>query len=184
MPFLTIVTRTHKRPKALERCRQSVYAQSDQDLEHIIIRDTVGVGVAESHRLLLNAQPHGDYVAILDDDDLFDTPRVVSHLKAISAAHDPDVVVWKMCGPLGILPDHHVWEKVPKHGYIGGCNVAVKAHVWNACIGAIATDGQGGPPVYHSDLYYLEAIWAYTSSIYWWNNIVVRVPRVSRGEME
>ena len=184
MPFLSIVTRTCRRPLHLAMCKASVTRQVDQDLEHIILRDTIGVGVAESNWLFLNAQPCGEYVMILDDDDLLATPWVVSDLKVVAEQHDPDVIVFKMRGPLGTLPGGHSWGNTPEHGRIGGSCVAVKSHVWDACIGAIATDGQGGPPVYHSDLYYLEAVWASTDRIHWMDKIVVKVPRIHGGRME
>ena len=185
MAFLSIVTRTYKRPEALKRCKRSIARQADQDVEHIIIRDTVGVGCVEAYRLFLNVQPRGEYVMILDDDNLLASPWLVSDLKAVAEQHDPDVIVFKMDNAeLGILPGRVMWRLPPIHGHIGSCNVAVKSHVWDACIGAIATDGKGGPPVYHSDLYYLKAVWAYTQSIYWLDKIGVTVPVVSRGMVE
>ena len=147
MPFLSILTRTYQRPEALKQCKRSVAMQADQDLEHLILRDTVGVGVVEAYRLLLNVQPRGEYVMILDDDDLLTSPWFVSDLKAASRAYDPDVIVFKMQSEeLGVLPDAFVWQQKPIHGRIGGSNVAVKLHVWDECIWAIATDGEGGDP--------------------------------------
>ena len=185
MPFLSIVTRTYQRPEALKQCKRSVAMQADQDLEHLILRDTVGVGVVEAYRLLLNVQPRGEYVMILDDDDLLTSPWFVSDLKAASRAYDPDVIVFKMQSEeLGVLPDAFVWQQKPIHGRIGGSNVAVKLHVWDNCIWSIATDGEGGDPVYHSDLVYLKEVWAYTNRIHWMDKIQVVVSRVSRGAME
>jgi len=185
MPFLSILTRTYQRPEALKQCKRSVAMQADQDLEHLILRDTVGVGCIEAYRLLLNVQPRGEYVMILDDDDLLASPWFVSDLKAAARAYDPDVIVFKMrCEELGILPDAFVWQQKPIHGHIGGPNVAVKLHVWDACIWSIVTDGEGGDPVYHSDLVYLKEVWAYTKRIHWMDKIQVVVSRVSRGAME
>jgi len=183
--FLSIITRTYNRPEALQQCKRSVLGQADLDLEHIILRDTVGVGVAEAHRLFLNAQPRGEYVMILDDDDLIASPWFVSDLKAAARAYDPDVIVFKMHNAeFGILPDQFVWQQQPIHGHISGCNVAVRLHVWDACVWAIATDGEGGDPVYHSDLIYLQEVWRYTQRIHWMDKIQVVVSRVSRGAME
>lgn len=185
MPFLSILTRTYCRPDALAQCRATVAGQTDQDLEHLILRDTVGLGVAESNRLFLNAQPRGEYVMMLDDDDLLASPWFVSDLRAAARAYDPDVIVFKMNNAeFGILPDRFVWQKDPKHGHIDGCNVAVKHYVWDDCIWAIATDGKGGDPVYHSDFVFLLEVWASTDQIYWMDRIQVIVSRVSRGIME
>jgi len=185
MPFLSILTRTYKRPEALKQCKRSIAMQADQDLEHVIIRDTVGVGCVEAYRLLLNVQPRGEYVMILDDDNLLARPWVVSDLKAAARAYDPDVIVLKMQGAeFGILPDSYVWQGVPVGGHIGSCNVVVKLHVWDACIWSIATDGEGGGPVYHSDFIYLQEVWRYTQRIHWMDKIQVVVSQVSRGAME
>ena len=185
MPFLSIVTRTYNRPEALQQCKRSIAGQADQDLEHLVLRDTVGVGVAEAQRLLLNADPRSEYVMILDDDNLLASPWFVSDLKACSAAYDPDVIVFKMNNAeFGILPDAYAWQQKPVHGHVDGQNVAVKLHVWDKCIWSIATDGEGGGPVYHSDFIYIQEVWAYTQRIHWMDKIQVVVSRVSRGVME
>jgi len=184
MPFLSIVTRTYKRPAALARCKTLLRAQFDHDFEHLVIEDKIGLGVAESHRLFLGAHPRGQYVMILDDDDFVASPYFVSDLRA-AQAYDPDVIVFKVNNAqLGILPDRFVWQQRPKVGHIGGNNVAVKRHVWEACIGAIVTDGNGGGPVYEGDFYYLDAVWHYTTKIHWMDKVQVIVPHIGRGDTE
>ena len=185
MPFLSILTRTYNRPEALQQCKRSIAGQADQDLEHIILCDTVGVGVAEANRLFLGADPHGQYVMMLDDDDLLASPWFISDLKAASEAYNPDVIVFQMNNAeMGILPDRFVWQGEPKHGHIGGSCIAVKLPTWDQCIWSIATDGEGGGPVYHSDLVFLMEVWASTDRIYWMDKIQVVVGNVSRGAME
>jgi glycosyltransferase involved in cell wall biosynthesis len=184
-PFLTIITRTYNRPDGLAQCCATVEAQTDQDFEHLIVRDTVGVGVAESNRLFLSVEPQGEYVMMLDDDDLLASPWFVSDLRAAARAYDPDVIVFRMHNAeFGVLPDRFVWQQQPKHGHIGGSCLVVKRHVWDACIWAIATDGKGGGPVYHSDFIYLQEVWTYTRRIHWMDKIQVVVSKVSRGATE
>lgn len=182
-PFLSIITRTHKRPFALGQCVASVQDQADQDLEHIIIEDTEGLGVAESFRLLLKAKPAGHYVMILDDDNLLADPAVVSDLHAIANEYQPDVIVFKMNNAeLGILPDTHVWQREPIITHIDGGNIAVRRHIWRACIPAVL--GPYDSPIYESDIWYLREVWKRTRRIHWLGQIRVLVSRVGRGAME
>ena len=182
-PFLSIITRTYRRPFALSQCVQSVREQTDQDLEHLILEDMVGMGVAESHRLFLKAKPAGYYVMILDDDDLMATPGVVADLHVVANEYRPDVIVFKMNNAeLGILPDALVWQHEPLPARISGSNVAVRRHVWHGCIPAIL--GRDGVPCYESDFLYLEEIWRRTRRIHWLDRIEVLVSRVNRGAME
>lgn len=182
-PFLSIVTRTHKRPFALSQCVASVQAQADRDFEHVILEDTIGVGVAESHRLFLDAKPRGYYVMILDDDDLMAGPSVVSDLHAVANEYHPDVIVFKMNNAeLGILPDAFVWQQRPAVRHISGQNVAVRRHIWKACIPAML--GPDGNPIYESDFLYLQEVWRRTHCIHWMDTILLLTSRVNRGAME
>jgi len=70
--FLSIVTRTCRRPKALARCIRSLGAQDCQDFEHAIIEDEIGRGVAWANGMMAErdwSDINGDYVYILDDDN-------------------------------------------------------------------------------------------------------------------
>lgn len=183
-PFLSIITRTYKRPRMLAQCVASVQAQT-VPVEHIVAEDMQGLGVAESHRLLLEAQPHGRYVMHLDDDNLIVYPWFVSDLEAAANAYDPDVIVFRMNNcEFGILPDRFVWQQKPLWRHIDGGCVAVKRDVWRACIPAIITGGPDGGPCYEGDFFYLKALWAYTNRIHWMNKIAVLTQRVSKGKGE
>lgn len=182
-PFLSIVTRTHKRPFALGQCIASVQDQADQDLEHIIIEDTEGLGVAESFRLLLKAKPAGRYVMILDDDNLLAHPSAVSDLHAVADEYHPDVIVFRMNNAeMGILPDTYVWQREPLVAHIDGQTVAVRRHVWKACIPAVL--GPHNAPIYESDFWYLQEVWKRTRCIHWLDQIEILVSRVGRGAVE
>ena len=184
-PFLSIVTRTYKRPRGLARCKLCLEGQADQDFEHLVIEDTLGLGVAQSHQLIRDSQSTGDYVMILDDDDFAATPYMVSDLKAAARAYDPDVIVFRAVNAqLGIMPSRFVWQQYPLLGHIGGNHVAVKRQVWNACIPAIMTDGAGGEPVYEGDFYYIDAVWHYTTRLHWLDKVLVIMPHIRRGGTE
>jgi len=162
---------------------QSVREQTDQDLEHLILEDAVGVGVAESHRLFLGARPAGYYVMVLDDDDLLASPGVVADLHAVANEYRPDVIVFKMNNAeIGILPDGLVWRAGPAPGHISGSNVVVRRHIWKACIPAVL--GSDDKPIYESDFLYLQEVWRHTRRIHWLDKIQVLVSRIGRGAIE
>lgn len=183
-PFLSIITRTYRRPHMLADCIASVGGQTVA-AEHIIVEDTQGLGVAESHRLIRDAHPRGRYVMYLDDDNLIVYPWFVSDLEAAANAYDPDVIVFRMNNcEFGILPDRFVWQQKPLRGQIDGGCVAVKRDAWQACIPAIITGGPDGGPCYEGDYHFLAALWAHTNRIYWMNKIAVLTQYVSRGKAE
>ena len=185
MPFLSIVTRTYKRPAALARCKLLLAAQTDKDFVHQVIEDTVGLGVPGSHALVRDAHPVGEYAMILDDDDFVASPYFVSDLHAAARAYDPDVIVFRVNNAqLGVLPSRFVWQMYPILGQIGGGNVIVKREVWDACIAAIMSDGNGGGPVYEGDYYYLAEVWRHTKRIHWMDKVQVIVPHIGRGGTE
>lgn len=82
-PFFSIITRTFRRPTLLAVCRQSVLSQNfTAGVEHIIIEDKVGVGIAQSYRALRTQEVEGKYVIILDDDNALNDVDVLTSLAA------------------------------------------------------------------------------------------------------
>ena len=79
--FLTIYTPTYRRPLLLAECRASVAAQSDPDYQHLIIEDTVGVGV-EGMFLAVR-----DNVGLIDGDTFTCCRMMTCWLTAISCAN-------------------------------------------------------------------------------------------------
>lgn len=153
-PFLTIVTRTCRRPVMLSACIESVLAQTCHDLEQIFIVDQIGKH-PEGNILWANRQfaanKHridGQYVFMLDDDGVLIQPDFVATVKALATDEGyPDVVLVKSLslnhkGKKVQFPLSHVWDiawelgerpaKWAGHGY----NEVVKANVWKACIEA------------------------------------------------
>ena len=95
MPFLEVLTRTYKRPKMLKRNIDSILTQTDKDFTHTLLNDDVGRGIAWSYQNLASYAPFlvGDYVWILDDDDLAVSQTLIADLKTIAQAHNPDVIM-------------------------------------------------------------------------------------------
>ena len=83
-PFLTIVTRCYKRPKALQKNIRSLKAQTDPDYEQVFIIDKEGYGLAAADQALNKYRDIncGDYIMVLDDDDIVIDPQFIEKLKS------------------------------------------------------------------------------------------------------
>ena len=131
-PFFSIITRTMPgRAELLERCAQLVKAQSFTSVEHLIIHDEVGVGVADAQRFMHTASPRGEYVLVLDDDDYLSAPDVLEKLHAEIAGKRPPFAVVKVAhGVFGEMP--LVWGDgvKPNVGEITVSNVVVEHVQW------------------------------------------------------
>ena len=81
--FLQIITRVYRRPKMLMANIKSLEAQSDPDWEQTMIVDGEGRGVGDAQAALANFSPYvsGQYIWILDDDDLCVRPNLVMEVK-------------------------------------------------------------------------------------------------------
>lgn len=146
-PFLTIITRSFKRPESLARCVKSVACQTDPDVEQIIAHDPVGRGVEASYLDMRYHLPRGEYVFILDDDDYLIDPGFVAALK--QAAHDrPDVIYVKMDVSGTIMP---TWSDGLHCGQIAVSCFVVKREVWLEHVMDFIGD-------YSSDFHFIHAI--------------------------
>lgn len=138
-PFITFVTPTYNRPKALAACMASVRGQTAAGfIEHVIVADYVGLGVGGMFARLpayVDAV-HGDYVHLLADDDVLEVPDAVERLKAFVEAQvvPPSLVLANsrkagLSYPLGRTP----WP--PVIGQIDlGCLVT-RRDVWKDAVG-------------------------------------------------
>ena len=185
-PFVSFVTRCHKRPRMLLRCLTSISRQDDPDFENVIIVDEAGIGVVAANALYNKpenkSRVHGNYVHLIDDDDVICSTDFVSVVKRIAAEHNPDVIIVRVKHPNGsVLPDAPVWMKKPIGGHIGGSSVVVRRDVWLQHIHAFG-DGK----IYGGDLDFVTELFnpRHNLRIYWCNRIMVEVPRQNRGQVE
>jgi glycosyltransferase involved in cell wall biosynthesis len=130
MPFLEIVTRCYRRPKLLANNVDSITHQTDDDRVHTLLVDNDGIGVAAANAQLATFEPQGDYVWLLDDDDLCIYPDLVRDLKEFAGT--PAIVVRMDHGDLGVLPPKELWEQPPVEGQIGCSALVTRADVWRA----------------------------------------------------
>lgn len=178
MRFLEIVTRTYKRPTMLAANQASVAALTDQDLVHTILRDDTGIGVAAANARLALHEPNGQYLWVLDDDDVCIHAKLVEHLKELARLHNPGAVMVRMDhGPeLGILPKLSDWWETPKEAGIGCSALITRRDAWLAHRHAWASGR------YAADFDFISSVWANKQWLVVWLDVIAsRVQRISHG---
>jgi len=147
-PFLSIVTRTYRRPTMFAKCKASIDAQTDQDFEHIVIDDKIGVGIAQTYRNFQSLEVRGKFVFVLDDDNILTDTKFIERLKEVDKNGQPELIVGKIYRGGTILPA--VWP--PKHSSIDMMNVVVSQRLWNEC-------RKNFEPKYDGDFEFISAVW-------------------------
>jgi len=136
--LLEIVTRhILGRPTMLAANMASVEAMKNSApgmVKQTLLLDDVGRGVAWANAQLAEFEPEGDYIWLLDDDDVaIDTelPRALLEM----STRNPDLVMMRMDhGPgVGILPDAWHWKKRPMRGQFGCSSFITGAEHWRRC---------------------------------------------------
>lgn len=176
-PFLTILTRCYKRPKALRECLTSIAFQSDQDIEHILIKDTVGQGLLWANTQIAKSKDtvHGQYVMVLDDDDYLTDPDLVKRLKEQVLPDMPAAVIVK-----GKIKDNTYptcWKEHPKRGQIGSCNLIARQDIYKKHCHKWQAPKAG-------DFFYADSIFSEVGDqVDWWDTLAFQA-RISEGKPE
>jgi hypothetical protein len=176
MTFLSIYVPTYKRPKALADCLASIEAQTDQDLEVVLIKDEIGIGIDGMYADIQNHidEVHGDYVFVLSDDNLITDIDFVKRLKKVVDEYNPDVIVFKN-EIVGILPS--IWDAKPQLGHIDLSCFVVRSDIWKA-----NADKWGKR--YEGDYDFINSLWEQGYQFYWLDVVAVKAQRISRGQPE
>jgi hypothetical protein len=180
MPFLEVLTRCYKRPLMLAVNRTSLLAQTCNDWTQTLLIDDQGRGIGWSHENMAAYAPRlvGDFIWILDDDDMCILPDFVEGLRFIVADSDPDVIFVKMDHGGGrILPTRY-WGMMPRCGEIGVSAFVVRRSVWQTHVSAMV------PGMYTSDYALISSIWDGGASVYWWDVVASKVQKQSMGDAE
>lgn len=134
-PLLQVLTRCFRRPRMLTANMRSVVALG-AGVEQTLLIDTglrggAGRGVGASYEALAALPVRGQYIWILDDDDVCIFPDLLRELRK-AAARRADVVVVRMDhgDGLGVLPDDAHWKTAPELGKIGCSACIVRREVW------------------------------------------------------
>lgn len=176
MAFLSVYTPTYKRPFLLELCKASVAHQS-VPVEHVIVEDTVGLGVDGMYRDLRNHahKVTGKYVMVLSDDNILSDANFAADLERVTWENDgPPVVVFQgQCGPT-LQPAH--WGE-PVETKIDLSNFAVEREVWQShshCWGER----------YAGDFDFIRALWDEDFEFMWWPRLAYQTLKISQGQPE
>lgn len=177
-PFLTVYTPTYKRQTLLEDCKQSVSWQTDGDVEHVIVEDTQGIGIAGVFRQVRKNvdQVHGQYVYFLQDDDVLASLDFVKELKRfVNAFKHPEVVIGRIQVGIRTLP--LMWEGEPLEGMIDLGNAVVRSDIWKK-----HADLYGQR--YNGDWDFIHGLWELKYRFEWWNFVMGRKQVVGHGLSE
>lgn len=177
-PFLSVITRCYKRPIMLAKNKASLKAQTDRDFEHLFIRDDKGRGVGWANGEIAKAEPTGEYVLVLDDDDMMLNHRAIAILK-LATLDAPGMVIFKADHKeLGILPSKAVWQSRPMQGQIGSISFISRLDIWKRHAKAYGVPKAG-------DYNYLHAAWPDVKDhVVWLNELLTGVQRISWGQPE
>lgn len=181
-PFLSIVTRCYKRPQGLLRCLESIAQQDDKDYENVLIIDTEGIGVAAANALFYEHKDrvHGEYVHLLDDDDILVDNGLVSRLKCIAHNHNwPDVIIFRsLHGGGKMLPPDKLWGERPKGGQIGGESYVIRRDIWKRHIKVFGEHG------YPGDFFFISELFSHNYSIFWCDTVIAQAFQQNLGKPE
>lgn len=180
--FLEILTRTfNKRPGMLVQNWDSLTSQTCDDWEQTLLIDDVGRGVAWSTENMARYAPKlvGEYIWILDDDDLCIRNTLVAELKAIVARDDPDLIMLRMDhGAYGILPPNDLWRAEPERGQIGMSAFVAKRELWQMCAHVLI------PGRYDGDFDMALELYDRAECVYWHDVVASRIQWVGVGRPE
>lgn len=178
MAFLQVITRTFgARPTLLARNRASLAALEDADWEQTLVVDEVGRGCAWANANLATVPATGEYVWVLDDDDLCAEPALLAHLRRYAGA--PVIVCRATHAVFGALPPASRWGGPPHLGACGWSNLFVRRDVWEAERGSLARYN-----VYEGDYRFAAHLWAAAQPWAWCDVVAAHYPRRSAGAAE
>jgi hypothetical protein len=181
MPFLEVLTRCYKRPGMLRRNCASLLAQTCADWVQTFLVDEVGRGIGWSQENMAAYGPQlvGDFIWVLDDDDVCIRPTFVAELRQIVAAEKADLILVRMDhGPRGVLPTDADWGRAPVRAGIGVSAFVAERSLWQACAPAMV------PGTYESDFEMAAALYQRATRVCWHDVVASRVQWIGLGRPE
>lgn len=179
MAFLEVLTRTFgQRPNMLTRNVVALASQTDPDYMHHMVVDHERRGVAWAVGNLANVEATGEYVWVLDDDDLCSRSTLIAELKDIVTELQPDVIMVRaLHEEFGMLPDQRNWRRQPVLGNIGTSCYIVRREIWNKY--RSRWDAR-----YDGDYWFIQSLWDQECEFYWHDVIAAHYPQQSIGAPE
>lgn len=181
MPFLEVVTRAYKRPTMLARNIASLRAQTDPDYSQVLLVDEIGIGVPEANAVLSRFVPMGEWVWVLDDDDMCIYDNLIADLKRVSTeTPDIDAIMVRMEHECGIiLPSDEDWKTGRmKLGGVGMSAPIVRRSTWANHCHAFASGN------YYADFDFIFSLFKSKPRLGWLDVVASKVQRQSVGRTE
>lgn len=158
----------------LRQNQRSLSEQSDPDYQHVIIEDVYQRGVEYANGQMSArdwSDVQGEYVLILDDDDLMADDELIEKLKLHTLDDPTDLFFVKMDhGVWGILPAE-TWEWEPKRGR-QGCSCVIPSR--DLFLQAV----KSYKPKYDGDYDFVKACWDLAGDMAWLDTVATRVQQV------
>jgi hypothetical protein len=180
MSFLEVITRhMESRPNFIQDNFASLDMQTCDDWVQTLLVDDVGRGVEWANYQMGRYAPNlvGEFIWVLDDDDVCVCETFVEDMKRIVEEHDPDVIISKIDAN-GVIPPDELWRKKPKVARIGMACFVVRRAVWQA-------HAEKFWPKLAADYNFIFDVWAAgVYKWYWHDEVVMRIQQVGRGRPE
>jgi len=165
-----------------KNCCNSVSMQKDQDFDHVIINDNVGIGSLQANQLFVKNKykVKGDYVFILDDDDVFISDEFIGDMKEIVDKFNPSIIFVRMLINDELYPTEMNWLKNKLYkNHIGVSNIVIRNDIWQEYIHTFSTIQTG-------DFEFINNVFTSLpiSDIFWSDKLYTKTTRVSKGESE
>lgn len=186
-----------ERPVSYERACQSLWDQTFEDWEHIVLWDNEGHGIVKANAMFADPdlKVNGKFVALLDDDDEFAHPSALtflaSGLRNFSSWLDepyPQLAIvrcWYAQKGGVVLPADEDWTYKPmKAGSIGGQCVVARRDIWERCRGAWAKPSSTSDWGHSSDFSYAVACWETAKTVLWHDEVLIRQQRTGLGRTD
>lgn len=188
MSFLTIYTPTYQRPSLLQVCEDSVQAQTDVgDIQHLVIRDEVGVGIDGMYAAIPANTYYmtGQYVYVLQDDDMLADNDVVADLQAfVTSQNKPDVVICLNRKRGNVYPTYprQTMTEGPREGFIDLGSYIVRRDVFQRYADAFGKR-------YAGDIDFIVKLWVENCRFVFFDRLfsveqLAGVPGLGRPERE
>lgn len=182
--FLNIVTRhLAGRPLLLRQNQASLASLESDGWKQTLLIDDVGRGVKWANRNLKTHTPAGEWVWVLDDDDVCTMPNLIQELEAVVKAQPNAKIVIAQADVtthVGHIVPSHSWGTRPTYCDIAMPCLFFKASTWveysNAWAQEIAADYRMADHVW-------TAIGGNEATV-WWDAIVARSTQVGNGRPE
>lgn len=166
----------------LETNQKSLDRLTDLDWVQTLLIDCKGHGVEWANFELGRRASEfiGDYIWVLDDDDVCTYRPLITDLKRIVKEHNPDAIMLRMDFKPGvILPPDELWGKSPQFTRIGMSSFVLRRAVFQRFASMAFTPKLG------ADYRLIRAVFDAGCSVYWHDVVAMRCQRAqSRGAEE